>query len=314
MSKLTEEELALLTDEERKGYLEDEDDGADDDNDTADDSDANDYDADDSKDDADDSDDSDDSDSDQDADDTAGQENADADSATDQAGDDKMATEEATVITKNPIPLFNAELPADIEQKRTALDQREDDITRQYEEGDITFTEFNKANRGIYAERSALDRAELKASLAFESQQNLIEQNWVNAQNVFTAAHPELDLSNPAVFAAFDSFVREETKTVMEKGGAVGVPEMERALKRYNETFGIADTAQKQVKQEQKQAPAPKKERKPAPPTLAKVPASDANSTDDGRFAYLDRLEGVAYEEALAKLTPAQLDEYSRAG
>jgi len=39
------------------------------------------------------------------------------------------------------------------------------------------------------------------------------------------------------------------------------------------------------------------------------VPASDQNS-DIGKFAYLDKLKGVAYENALGSLSKADQDAY----
>ncbi len=62
--------------------------------------------------------------------------------------------------------------------------------------------------------------------------------------------------------------------------------------------------------------PAPKGERPRLPPTLARVPADEITDTDGGKFVRLDRLstkDPMAYEEAFAKLTPAERDEYLRA-
>lgn len=65
---------------------------------------------------------------------------------------------------------------------------------------------------------------------------------------------------------------------------------------------------QQQAKPPAKPAAAP---RKPAPPTLAKVPAAAQTGAEDGsRFAYLDRLDPVAREAAFAKLSPADQDAY----
>jgi len=94
---------------------------------------------------------------------------------------------------------------------------------------------------------------------------------------------------------------------------AIGLPELERAYAKYKQSFGIADTAQ------QKQEPPPKAEKKAnvVPPNLGKIPAAAANPTDDGKYAHLDRLmdsDPLAFEEALAGMTPAQRDEYMRAG
>ena len=278
MSKLTEEELALLTEEEREGYLaddEDEDgegDEGDDDPTLA-------------------------------VDDPATAQAA----ANDQDGDDQGdGAETKEEFTTQPKPLFNTEIPADIQAQRTEIDEKEDALDKQFDEGDITFSEHKKALREINQQRNALDRAELKAELAAEAYQTQIDNSWQASQEAFFSAHPEFKIDNEAKWAAFDQLVKNETKSVLDKGGVVGVPELERAYTKYKQAFNIEAASPKQAK-----APASKNEGV-VPPNLGKLPAATANDTDDGKFAHLDRLEGVAFEDALAKLSDAQRDEYLR--
>ena len=286
MSKLTEEELALLTEEERDGYLDDEDDdegeegnGDEGDDDPQDDPTLA-------------------------VDDPAAAAQAASD---DQEGDDQGdGAETKEEFTTQPKPLFNAELPADIQAQRTAIDEKEDALDRQFDEGDITFSEHKKALREINQQRNALDRAELKAELAAEAYQTQIDNSWQASQTAFFSAHPEINTANDVQMTALDHLVRQETKAVLDKGGVIGVPELERAYAKFKQAFNIADSAPKQAK-----APSAKNEGV-VPPNLGKLPAATANDTDDGKFAHLDRLEGVAFEDALAKLSDAQRDEYLR--
>ena len=282
MSKLTEEELALLTEEERDGYLDDEDDdeGEEGNDDPQDDPTLA-------------------------VDDPAAAAQA---AANDQAGDDQGdGAETKEDFTTQPKPLFNAELPADIQAQRTAIDEKEDALDKQFDEGDITFSEHKKALREINQQRNALDRAELKAELAAEAYQTQIDNSWQASQTAFFSAHPEINTANDVQMTALDHLVRQETKAVLDKGGVIGVPELERAYAKFKQAFNIADSA---PKQQQKQVKTPKNGI--VPPNLGTLPAATANDTDDGKFAALDRLEGTAYEDALAKLTDAQRDEYLR--
>ena len=287
MSKLTEEELALLTEEERDGYLDDEDDdegeegnGDEGDDDPQDDPTLA-------------------------VDDPAAATQAAADGQEgDDQGDDAETKEE---FTTQPKPLFNAELPADIQAQRTEIDAKEDALDKQFDEGDITFSEHKKALREINQQRNALDRAELKAELAAEAYQTQIDNSWQASQTAFFSAHPEINTANDVQMTALDHLVRQETKAVLDKGGVIGVPELERAYAKFKQAFNIADSA---PKQQQKQVKTPKNGI--VPPNLGTLPAATANDTDDGKFAALDRLEGTAYEDALAKLTDAQRDEYLR--
>ena len=286
MSKLTEEELALLTEEERDGYLDDEDDdegeeGNGDEGDGEGDDDPQD-------------------DPTLAVDDPAAAAQADADDQ----GDGAETKEE---FTTQPKPLFNAELPADIQAQRTEIDEKEDALDKQFDEGDITFSEHKKALREINQQRNALDRAELKAELAAEAYQTQIDNSWQASQTAFFSAHPEINTANDVQMTALDHLVRQETKAVLDKGGVIGVPELERAYAKFKQAFNIADSS---PKQQQKQVKTPNNGI--VPPNLGTLPAATANDTDDGKFAALDRLEGTAYEDALAKLTDAQRDEYLR--
>lgn len=311
MSKLTEEELALLTDEEREGYLaDDEEDGGEGDDDQG----ADDEGADDEQGKDGEGDDEGQGDDEDDptlaVDDHAA---ADQGDGKPQDGDQGAGAEPQEQFIPQPKPLFNSQIPADIQAQRTAIDEKEDALDKQFDEGDITFSEHKKALRQLNQERSALDRAELKAELSYEAQQAQIDNNWQASQAAFFAAHPEIKTDNEAQMAALDHLVRQETKVVLDKGGAIGVPELERAYAKFKQAFNIQDPApkQEQQQQQQKQTKATKKENV-VPPNLGKLPAATANDTDDGKFAALDRLEGTAYEEALAKLTDAQRDEYLR--
>lgn len=304
MSKLTEEELAMLTEEEREGYLDDdEEDGEGDEGAEQGQSDEGQEEEEDdptTKPDA----------------DTGDEGQEDNEGA--QGGNEgkEQAQQPKDEFTPQPKPLFNDNLPADIEAQRTAIDAKEDDLDKQFDEGDITFSEHKKALRELNRERSALDRAELKAELSREAQAAQIDNSWQSSQAAFFASHPEININNEAQMAALDHLVRQETAAVLQKGGAIGVPELERAYAKFKEAFNIADPAPKQQPQQEKQTKKPKKETV-VPPNLGKVPAAVGNETDDGKFAHLDRLadsDPLAFEDALSKMTDAQRDEYMRAG
>ena len=252
-----------------------------------------------------------------DADDGKTPSDDDADAGGEGSEDDEQAKQtpsDQDAITPQAKPLFDAELPADLEAKRVEIDGKEDSLVEQFDNGDITFAEYNKQLRDLSRERRELDRIEFKAELSREAQQNQVEQGWQVAQATFFASHPEIDQGNQAQMAALDYLVRTETQAVLEKGGAIGVPELERAYAKFKQSFSITDTAKQETKEQSQ--PKPKKQ-VVVPPNLGKVPASAATDTDDGKFAHLDRLaesDPMAFEEALGKMTDAQRDEYMRAG
>lgn len=287
---LTAEELAMLTDEEREGLLEGEEDN---------DGEQDETDADDQDDDK------------QDDNDGDNADNADDDADKQDQGDDKQDDEDGDddEITPQPAPLFKADVPADIQAKRQEIDSKEDALVEQFDNGDITFAEYNKQLRQLNNERSVLERAELKAELAREASVSQFEQNWNTSLNTFLADHPEIDLSNDVHTTIFDKLLRQETAPVIEKGGQIGIREIKKAHARFLKELNLTGA-------EPKAEPAPKAKAKKdnvVPPTLGKVPASTATSTDDGRFAHLDRLadsDPIKFEEALLKMSAADRDAY----
>ena len=283
---LSEEDLAMLTEEERAGLLDDEDDDQD-----VDDADDDDTGADGKADDK------------GDENDADGDDSQDAGADKDGEGDDKLDD------PINPTPLFKAELPADIEAKRTALDTQEDDLVKKFDEGDITFAEYNKELRSLNRERADLDRAELKAELAQEAQQSQVEQTWQTTANTFVAEHPLIS-KNETTWSSFDAIVRRVTAETMQKGEQPSRRDLEKAYKQWTEDLGITDAGIQKSQSKQKK-------QNIVPPNLGKVPAATANDTDDGKFAHLDRLaesDPLAFEAALAKMSDAQRDEYMQAG
>lgn len=306
--ELTAEELAMLTEDERR-LLEEEqadddtgsDNDADDDTGADADQDDDDHEADDADDDAGDEDDAGDQ-------DDANQDDQDGDDDKGDDQDDDQEQEEK--LEKAPAPLFSAELPADIEAKRTEIDGKEDTLVEQFDNGDITFAEYNKQLRALNNERAALDRAELKAELAREAQQAQIDNTWNSTLNTFLEDHPEIDLSNEIHHAAFDKLLRQHTAPTMEKGGVPGLREIKKAHDDFIKTFNLQSDkpAPKEEKQEKKTAKAPKQ--REVPPNLGKVPAAAGADMDDGRFAHLDRLPPDQFEAAFAKLSEADRNAY----
>ena len=287
---LSEEDLAMLTEEERAGMLddEDEDNGTDGDDQGDDDAGDDDTGADGKADDKDDD-----------------SQDAGADSNTQDDGEGEGELDDPI----KPTPLFKAELPADIEAKRTALDTQEDDLVKKFDDGDITFAEYNKELRSLNRERADLDRAELKAELAQEAQQSQVEQTWQTTANTFVAEHPLIS-KNETTWSSFDAIVRRVTAETMQKGEQPSRRDLEKAYKQWTEDLGITDAGIQKSQSKQKK-------QNIVPPNLGKVPAATANDTDDGKFAHLDRLaesDPLAFEAALAKMSDAQRDEYMQAG
>lgn len=191
------------------------------------------------------------------------------------------------------------------EQKIKDLDQRLDD-------GKIDFDEYKKELRELEHSRThEIIRQEIQRSKA--------EETWKSEQRAFFEKNENLSpgKANPIVYNAFAGEVARlaSDKAWTSRSGADLLAE---AKKNVEAAFGL--------KSENKDPePPPKKKEKTdgqkavdiakkananqgGPKTLKNVPAGDKNT--DNPFDYLDSLEGVEFESAIAKLSPAEMEAY----
>lgn len=318
---MTDEELALLTDEERAGLEDDDlvdegDETTDDDDDTGSDDGAGDDSGDDDGDDQGD-----------DKGDNAGDDKqGDAAGEDDQAGRDDGVDDDQAPAPSQQVPLIRAELPADFDDQMKAITDRRAEIrterrslTDKYEDGDLTSKEYHDAIdkledelEGLSDKRHELKRIEEKAQLAHEVNQSQAETRWYTTAETFLGEHPEIT-RNQTLVSVFDQIVKSVTAETMKAGKEPGLADLQKAYKQWAEDLGI--TPQKPSKEPGKTTQEqPQRKPRNVPPTLGKVPAAETTDTDDGKYAYLDRLaekDPVKYEAALAKLTEAQWEEYS---
>ncbi|AEY69597.1 hypothetical protein PEp14_0008 [Erwinia phage PEp14] len=220
--------------------------------------------------------------------------------------------EEQQERQRTRVQMFRSDVPEDIETQRTALDTREDELVTKFDEGDITFAEYNKGIRELNGERSKLDRLELKAELAAEANQSRSQEDWANLCEDFVQANPIIG-KNETLWNAFDVKLRQVTAATMDAGGTIGQRDLEKAFKLMQEDLGITAPPATDT-------PNPKKGKKTpveVPPTLGRVPASQQTDTEDGKYAHLDRLaetDPEKYEAALMKMSDAERDAYMQAG
>ena len=228
-----------------------------------------------------------------------------------QATQEEQQAEAAPAAEEPPVPttprprgVIDATLPEDYDQRVSANEKALAELDKAYDEGDISHSEWREQLRKLDRESRELERMKDRAELAQESSQQALMAHWQGLIQPFLAKHPELGEDDVSM-SGFDSYLKQVTGPVMQAGGAPGQAEIDKAYGLWCKRFNFTPVG------EQQEAPAGKKPIT-APPTLGGLPVSNGNSVEDGRWAALDRLEGVAFEEALAKLSQAELDEYSK--
>lgn len=213
--------------------------------------------------------------------------------------------EEAPVVTPRPRGVVDATLPDDYDAQVKANEDAMTALDKRYDDGDISFAEFRAEQRGLDRERSKLDRMADRAELAQESSQQALINHWVATINPFTAAHPEL-AEDDVTKAAFDTYLKQTTGPVMAAGGLPGQAEIDKAYELWCQRFNYTPAGGQQ------QTTAAQRKENKVPPTLGGLPASNATDVQDGKLAAISRLNGVEYEEALSKLSQAEIEQMSK--
>lgn len=331
---MTDEELELLTPEERAGLdLEDDTTADADDADDQGDDDQDGDGSDDADDDADDADDQGDDEQDQDQDD-AEDDGAGDDQGADDGADDGQPGRDDGADTDdqgedgedeaNPdrpvVPQFTLQEPEGVDEKLAALDTKEDELTEKFDDGDLTATEYRKALRELGKERDDINWSVRKYEQAKERHDENVanageqyRQNWFKAAGDFVTAHPEIK-RNKTVMQVFDNIV-QGINTDENINKYSHQRRLEMAYKQWAEDLGIQVQQPSGKGKQGKKATPPKK--RELPPTLGRVPAADVNETDNGAYGTLNRLfnssnpnDVAKAEDMLSKMSEAEQDRY----
>ena len=210
------------------------------------------------------------------------------------AGDDKGGIEDK----KDASDTGDAGDVKEYDDKIKALDAKLD-------EGDINFDDYKKS-------LLAIERDRTRAIVREETTRISAEKTWESEQATFFGDEDNIKLKEN--FIVYDAFAREVNRLlgVKEWRSKSGPEILVKAKEAITTAFGIQP---KVVEKEESEANKAIKAAKAAGgkrtdiQTLKNVPASDQNS-DIGKFAYLDKLKGVAYENALGSLSKADQDAY----
>jgi hypothetical protein len=261
------------------------------------------------------------------------------DTKSDQTSDAGQATEESSQeevkagdtdppqTRTQPIPRYDAKLPDDFDAQVKALADKELNLKQQFKAGEIEFDEFEQARSDLFVQREQLTIARTKAEISQEMNAQTAEQLWVHAVNEFmsdtaklSGAAGGIDYRKDAEKASdLDGFVRSLAAR-SEHAHQSMAWFLTEAHKRVLALHGIAiKTPADQTTDSDSAAKPPAKpiDRKPpldiAPKTLAMIPGGDGPGDVDGEFADVLALEGLAYEQAIARMSSTERERFLRA-
>lgn len=242
-----------------------------------------------------------------------------ADAAVDDAG------EEGGFVA----PKLSYVLPEDHQARRDALDASFAELERKFDEGDLTRAEYAAENRKLMREQSELDRQEVRAEAARDAFQAQVSAVWKAAfdKHVAWAASPEGGGLKYGTEQKPNEHLRamlgaEADKIAMENPGLSPAAVWRKADAAVRENLGLPAPAPAQAKpsaDSEAKAKAAKAEKAKAraqdkaqvPKNLGGVTGEATESDVSGNeFAYLDKLQGEAFEAAFAKLSPAKREAY----
>jgi hypothetical protein len=226
-------------------------------------------------------------------------------------GEDLEATTEADVVEAEPekvkiIPKW--EVPAEDKARAVEIDTQLDAIAEKFDEGELTAKEMREQQKPLLAEQRALDRKMTRAELSEASAVDVWREHTVPS---FIAAHDEYKPGSMR-FKLLDQTVRElqaangdnpTNPQILADAHAAIVAEL-----------GEVGKAPKPAARAKNGKDANGEERE-LPPSISKVPAADhTEAARSNEFIQLERLTGVAYENAMRKLTPDQRERYLAQG
>ena len=207
---------------------------------------------------------------------------------------------------RKPRPVFEApDVPADVDDQIAAAKLAKIKLAEKFDEGEITAVEYAKQTEELNDFQRELENKRFKAQLAAESQQSRELDSWEETCSDFLSAHPEISKSKLR-YDSFDYAVRLVTGD-QANAALTGAQQLEKAYQTWVTELGI------QVDQPAQSVAKPDPRKPKVVPNIGSLPAAQANDTDDGKFAYLDRLadsDPLKYEATLAKLSDADREAY----
>lgn len=204
-----------------------------------------------------------------------------------------------------PAPLLSVEAPADADAKLADIAAKKAELLTKFDEGDITTAEYQRDLDVLYKQEREVERALDRAQLAVELERTRAQNEWTAKCNAFMGqTHPEY-AKDKTLYDKLDESVRV-VATMPSMRDATPEQILDKAHK-----LVLLDHADKfAAPAPAKPAAQPKAPKPEAIPSLHNVPSAEVESTSGGKFAALDRLNGLELEAALSKLSPAEREQY----
>lgn len=208
-------------------------------------------------------------------------------------------------------PKFDAKAPsAELQARHDELEQQLEELANKHDEGEIMSAEFTRESRKIQKELTPLDLKLSQQTVSAEDARRQAIEHWGGTTvKLFLDKFPDYRATETRL-KVLDDVVR---KIQMESDDPFHPDVLKKAHKQISKDYGwnFAVAGDEPAPKPEKKPSVPQKRTAPdkgkareMPPTLGKVPAAEhSDTTDTSKWAQIDRLQGVAYEEAMAGLS-----------
>jgi hypothetical protein len=201
----------------------------------------------------------------------------------------------------------------DWKAERKAVRAPLEDARKKWGEGDITNEQFHAISDEIQDKLDALTVAETEARVAAQFNADAQGSMWEKVQADFMDENPDWTYAkNPLRYEALSSCLKINAET-WTKAGYSDYKCIRLAKAEVEKAFGLPAKVEPESKAEPtpKATPRAKPDLKSVPTTLAHVPAAaDIETGSDSEFDMLDKLDGLALEQAIARLPEYKQEEY----
>jgi hypothetical protein len=217
----------------------------------------------------------------------------------------------AEALVETEVSAFNYQYQVDpvenFDARMAEFGTQKTDLRAKFKDGDLDIDAYEEAKDAITIQETALREQKFKADISAEQIEQAGKARWEWEQDRFFKDASNAMYKDKYVLAAFDAAVRDlggDPKNA-DWDGAKFLSEADKLVR---SRFGVKE----QIKIDEK---LPAAQRKPdlsvVPKTLSSLPAAEIASTGEvDEFAHIDRLSGLAYEKAVAKLSDAERERF----
>jgi hypothetical protein len=209
-------------------------------------------------------------------------------------------------------PQYQSDVPSDIVDQIAAIKAQTKALSAQMFAGEIDSNQYNDQLETLTEQREQLSLARVKSEIFADMQGQNSAQSWQFSVNRFMeqAAKGQVDYRQDAKKRDdLDLFVKALANDDRHAHQPMAwfLNEAHRLVKGMH---GLPQSSPAQAPPVTNPRKSPTEK---LPATLANIPGSDGPGDLSGEFSDVDKLEGFELEEAIAKMTPAQRDRFSKA-